>query len=50
VHARLDPGGHDVTIVTAADTVPAVSGTVHLRLRRDRLHLFLTDGSRVAVS
>ena len=43
------PAGREVTIVVNADEVPALSETVGLRFRRDRLHLFKADdGERVA--
>jgi multiple sugar transport system ATP-binding protein len=48
VHARLEAGGPEVNLVVNADQVPAVSETVHLRVRRERLHLFRkNDGGRV---
>jgi multiple sugar transport system ATP-binding protein len=46
VHARLDAGGPQVSIVANLDEIPASSGTVHLRFRRERIHLFGADDGR----
>jgi multiple sugar transport system ATP-binding protein len=46
VHARLDAGGPELTIVANADDVPASSEAVHLRVRRERLYLFRGDDGR----
>jgi multiple sugar transport system ATP-binding protein len=46
--ARIDPGrsGREVTIVAGADEAGTPSGTVGLRFRRDRLHVFKADDGR----
>jgi multiple sugar transport system ATP-binding protein len=46
VRTRLNAAGPDVTIVVNADDVSALSETVHLRFRRDRLHVFGADDGR----
>jgi multiple sugar transport system ATP-binding protein len=49
VRAGIDARGPEITTVANADAVPALSETVGLRFRRDRLHLFKPDdGERVA--
>jgi ABC-type sugar transport system ATPase subunit len=49
VRARIGAGGPEISAVANADAVPALSETVGLRFRRDRLHLFKADdGRRVA--
>src|SRR5580704_13280655 len=48
VRARIEAGGAgpEVTIVASADAVRPASGTVGLRFRRERLHLFRADDGR----
>jgi ABC-type sugar transport system ATPase subunit len=46
VHARLHPGGPELTIVAAADEVPSLAATVRVRFRRDRVHLFSRETGR----
>jgi multiple sugar transport system ATP-binding protein len=46
VRARIEAGGPEFCVVASADAAPALSETVGLRFRRDRLHLFKEDDGR----
>jgi multiple sugar transport system ATP-binding protein len=45
-HVVLDDGRTRMTVVTSADRPPRPSDIVHVRLRRERLHLFAADTGR----
>ena len=46
VHVVLDDGHTRMSVATSADRPPQPSDVVHVRLRRDRLHVFAADTGR----